>query len=348
MSRPARGIFLVIMLTVLAAGVGLIAFHVVDQKTAALIQSTTAPPVSVTTPVTTPVTTTQASAALPSAIPTTTALGTSQTPVDSFATPQSPPSTPAVPSPAAQADFNRLSFHDDFTSLASIDVTATGKTGYRWYTDTPFGWKDPLPHLSLTGQGLLIRPQAGRYNNGTWSISTVSPTTGVGTGFRFGYFEARMRFDPKLALGKKGWPSFWAMSRPRVVDDSTIRYAEIDFFESTDNGTRFNASLHDWQPSGIRQFHDTMNTATHELAQRFDAHQWHVFGCLWKPGSVSWYLDNHHLLTQRYSSTGVPLPNAENHPSGTYSITDAHEQMVILGSAQGWPIEVDWVRIWQP
>jgi beta-glucanase (GH16 family) len=226
-------------------------------------------------------------------------------------------------------------------------VTGSGKAGYRWYTDTPFHWGDPLPKLSVTTDGLRIDPQAGRYNNGTWSISSVSPTTNNGTGFRFGYFEARMRFDPTLWAGKNGWPSFWAMSRPRVIDDSTIRYAEIDFFESTDHGTRYNASLHDWLPIGTRQFSDTMNTATHEPARAFDARQWNTFGCLWQPGRVRWYLNNELLVEQRYSATATPVPNAEGHPEGTYSVTDAHEQIIILGSAQGWPLEVDWVRIWQ-
>lgn len=181
-----------------------------------------------------------------------------------------------------------------------------------------------------------------------WSLSSVSPTTNAGQGFRFAYFEAMMRFDAPPQPKTQGWPSFWSIDRTMVAQRAHVRYAELDFFEVAETNA-FIGSLHDWTPKTGTDFSfdDHMNLATARVARPFDFSQWHRFGCLWQPGRVRWYLDEQLLHEQRYSPTGAPTPNVENHPPGTYSILDQDEMMVILGTANNWPLHVDWVRVWQ-
>ena len=44
------------------------------------------------------------------------------------------------PEPAASYGFSVLTFCDDFDSIKTIDVNGTGDSGFKWYTNLPFGW----------------------------------------------------------------------------------------------------------------------------------------------------------------------------------------------------------------
>ncbi len=260
--------------------------------------------------------------------------------------PSATPGGPKPPPPAAQAGYSRLTLSDEFTSSSTVDVAGTGKPGFTWYTDQPFGWPAPRAEVKVANSTLTILPRADDSIN--WSLSTVSPKTNAGQGFTFAYFEARMRFSNPPQPKTRGWPSFWSIGRKMVVQRAHIRYAELDFFEVADNNS-FIGSVHDWSPKAGTdfQFNDSMNRATARDPHKYDFTPWHVFGCLWQPGRVRWYLDDKQLIEQRYSLSGVPVPNAEGHPVGTYSILDQEQMMVILGTAKNWPLQVDWVRVWQ-
>jgi len=264
------------------------------------------------------------------------------------------------PPQAVEAGYKALVFNDDFDSINSIDINATEKPGYNWYVGLPFGGPNTLPSaLSVSNSVLNLTRCPRNYN---WAISSYCINNDFGHTFRYGYFEARLRFDPTLGKVSKGFPAWWALSTyySRVNKMFHCKHwAELDFFEAYTNGYSdyngaFVGTVHDWADSSKIHYQNANNVQL--LPEGTDFNQWHTYGCLWMPGKVTWYFDGVALMTQNYSATAPPdpLPNAgsgspDPAPAGTFSILDTDPQgmLLILGSDPEWPIYVDWVRVWQ-
>jgi beta-glucanase (GH16 family) len=258
----------------------------------------------------------------------------------------------AAPSPAVDAGFNTLTFHDEFDSLKTIDVNATKRKGYNWYTDLPFSGGRTLPSAYSISDGILTVTSTGWTAN--WALSSFSPGGNVGQSFQYGYFEARMRFDPALGPKSEGWPAFWSLSAGHAATDDQTHWAELDFFEAYTGGHAsysgaFVGTIHDWAKGSTVHYQNSNNW---QPRPGVDYSQWHVYGCLWKPGQVTWYFDGTPLITESYSAKGTPNPPA-NAPlaiqHGVFHILDREVggMTLILGSSPGWPMQVDNVRVWQ-
>lgn len=258
----------------------------------------------------------------------------------------------AVPSPAAEAGYNTLTFDDEFDSLKTIDVNATKRQGYNWYTDLPFGGGRTLPPAYSISDGVLTVTSTSWTAN--WALSSFSPGGNVGHSFQFGYFEARMRFDPALGSKSEGWPAFWSLSAGHAATDDQTHWAELDFFEAYTGGHGaynggFVGTVHDWAKGSTVHYQNSNNW---QSRPGVDYSQWHVYGCLWEPGRVTWYFDGAPLITQSYSVDGTPDPPAKASLAiqrGVFHILDSEVggMALILGSSPGWPMQVDYVRVWQ-
>ncbi len=258
-----------------------------------------------------------------------------------------------VPTASSAVGYNKLSFNDEFNSLSTIDVNATKQAGYNWYIDPPI-WSSvnapPSSYSVSNGVLTLSSDLAGLYS--------YSSHGDLGNSFHYGYFEARMRFDPASGASSNGWPAFWSLSTKHCVHNNLDIWSELDFFEAYTGGHSafgdvFVGTLHEWGWSGGVNIH--YQNSNNFAANTVDS-QWHTYGCLWVPGKVTWYFDGGPLMTQNYSATAPPdpLPNAgagsPTPPSaGTFmNIDDDLEGMTIfLGTGSDWPLEVDWVRVWQ-
>lgn len=252
------------------------------------------------------------------------------------------------------AGYTHLAFNDDFTDATTIDYANTGAAGYNWYLDRPWGASTLAASEVTIANSVMTLTQADSLYN--WGISTYHYGTQHGRGFMHGYYEARMRFDPSYATAITHdiqWPAFWSESINTCINNPPT-FAELDFFEAyhplgqTYDG-KFTGTVHDWTrstPNNIDRGSYGNNIASTPDGTNFT--QWHDYGCLWEPGKIRWYFDGQLMLTQAYSATAPPYPNPENHPTGTYSLIDNEPlgMTVILGSGDGWPLEVDLVRIW--
>lgn len=262
--------------------------------------------------------------------------------------------SPSAPAPAAAAGFTKLSFCDDFDSISTIDVNGTGAQGYKWYTNLPPWWgmtKTEPSTYDVSGSALAL---TGNPNTHGWGISTKDPRTGSGVAFTFGYFEARISFDPTLWSQSSSWPAFWSIDYPRPAQHYENTLAELDFFEAFDNPAlnhqvEFLGTLHEWQDNMTIDYFNKNSRQPVNV----NWNNWHTVAALWTTGQVSWYLDDRLLMTQSYEPDGVPNPLAltkggnSGSQAGIFSILDNDTMDVILGSAPGWPMRVDWVRIWQ-
>jgi hypothetical protein len=254
-----------------------------------------------------------------------------------------------TPPPAALANYTNLTFHDEFNSIGSIDVNNTHAPGYNWYVQLPFrGGVASHDEFDVTNGVLKIDAD----HSSGWVISTWSGPNGNGHAFRYSYFEAKLHFDPTKGPVSRSWPAFWSFPVEHAWGSAQQRWNELDFFEAytggfTNYGGGFFGTVHDWtvNSGGKPINHQNSNNYT---SVSVDWNQWHVVGCLWMPGRISWYLDNTLLKTLSYSSghngSGMDGSTSTN---SLFSIMDSQNNLLVLGSSKGWPMFVDYVRVWQ-
>jgi hypothetical protein len=197
--------------------------------------------------------------------------------------------------------------------------------------------------------------------------SSQNGATGAGT-FKRGYFEARMQFGhivagagaPAGAGPTGGWPSFWSFQSALGAASAGVQSSEVDFMESYPGGTAganstYAHTMHNWiSNSGGYTATDQYNTN----ANNFDsAHQgaddaWHTHGCLWTGDDttcqISFYMDN--ILLTSPASGGTQFFNYNTsmaHTAGMNALPPAHMILHLGCATSGWPVNVDFVRVWQ-
>jgi beta-glucanase (GH16 family) len=242
-----------------------------------------------------------------------------------------------VPPPQAQG--YKLAFADEFDRF---DISPNGRGVHTWYEGVWFNRQHaPRTNISAANSVLSLKWERGQAATDT-SITTLSRDLRSYAAWRYGYFEARMRWD----VVNGAWPAFWLIP----VQDATGQdfyngskeSGEIDIFEGQgDHPHTFYGTVHDWV--NLRD-HASRNNAF-ALPGNLDFSQFHVYGLLWTPGQVTWYLDNQPL-----------------HSETTPAIFDRQDFFLVLGMQEGedWSagslsgvtaasmtLSVDWVRVWQ-
>lgn len=233
----------------------------------------------------------------------------------------------------------RLVFSDEFDRL---DLSPDGSGAHTWYEGVWFRRRHaPLKHISSSGSLLSLKWDSLQNSYDT-SIATFSPLGKTHHSWRYGYFEARMTWD----VVEGAWPAFWLIpvedAQGLSTSAGTRHSGEIDVFEGQGNQPHtFFGTVHDWI-----NLRSTANEANHfALSNRVDLSRFHVYGVLWTPGHISWYLDDRLL-----------------HSEAAPAILDTEELFMVFSMQQGvnWKLgnppgvkrpemtlNVDWVRVWQ-
>lgn len=110
----------------------------------------------------------------------------------------------AVPSPTAEAGYNTLTFDDEFDSLKTIDVNATKRQGYNWYTDLPFGGGRTLPPAYSISDGVLTVTSTSWTAN--WALSSFSLAATWDTHFNSGTSRRGCVSIPHSDLNRRDGP----------------------------------------------------------------------------------------------------------------------------------------------
>ncbi|HBY63681.1 MAG TPA: hypothetical protein DEH78_27975 [Solibacterales bacterium] len=190
---------------------------------------------------------------------------------------------------AAPPEGYKLHWADEFEG-SSLD---TAKWLHR--TDSKH-WSTQLPSNVTVADGNLIlnlrKEQAGgKEYTGAGVISREA--------FRFGYYESRFRID-----AGKGWhSSFWMMGHDGSGGTGTTKTElELDVIENDSiDLTSYGVNIHKWQ--GEHTTHGHKKVATPTLAE------YRVFGCLYTPQQVIYYLDGQPVQTVDVSQ----LPHGDLH-----------------------------------
>lgn len=264
-----------------------------------------------------------------------------------------------IPEPAAAANMKVLAFSDDFSNLDTIDLTASGKSGYKWYMTSPYGYETMLPEdLEKTEDGVKIVIRTG--SNVRYGLRMVDVKTGAGWGYTHGYMETRFRMAATRLdeNAKEAPPSIWANPPHMLWGNSEGEWVEFDFMEYfgyTQGSPLFTVTLHHQdRPKGAGN-DNVVYWAKNRKTSHFnglDDDEWHTMGWLWEEGRLTTYLDGKELMTQRWSKDGLPEPEAKLEKGdalrpGTFSLLDEQIIPVVLHGVESWPLEIDYLNIWQ-
>ena len=246
-----------------------------------------------------------------------------------------------TPTPIAppQAKGYKLVFADDFDTL---DISPDGTGAHTWFEGVWFNQKHaPLRNIFAASSILSLRWERGQDAPDT-SVTTLSRDKRQFSAWRYGYFEARMRWDAVPGA----WPAFWLIpvqnATAQDLYDGTRESGEIDIFEGQgDRPHTFYGTIHDW----VNRQDNASKLNSFELTKDVDFSQFHVYGLLWTPRQVTWFLDNRPL-----------------HSEKTPAIFGKQDFFMVIGMQEGvnWrygdlsgvtapsmTLQIDWVRVWQ-
>ena len=199
------------------------------------------------------------------------------------------------------------------------------------------------------------------------------------TGFlmHYGYAEARIRAEQPTGT-YNGVPAFWGIGVKDFLGQNWTHCGELDILEivvpHTDKDKKiYTGTLHNHFRPGERNengHYKTVFASSSVIAtgyeDKFDFidDEWHTYAALWEPGYIAWYLDGKLMHSARFAEGEIPeyyyrddpkpvkrlqevYPNVEEivWPSA-HTIMNEENEVIILGCNYNWPMEVDWVRIW--
>jgi len=286
----------------------------------------------------------------------------------------------SAPSQAAAAGFNTLTFSDDFKDTTTIAGSAGVTSGKKWYwagggvsstadysvntTNVPgvFDGK-PTSAGGASGGILTISTTHNSFSAGLASVFQGQTASSPGC-FQHGYIEGYIQFS-SIVLGaggpSGGWPAFWLWAIEGLGANVTAGQvtAECDIMEyypsGTANGTNtgtYIATMHNWlNTSGAAAGTDEFNTNNHHVGSTQPTDSgWHKYGVLWQgngtTGTIQYYMDD--VLQNMQGVTSFTLTAANTSPTAGLSAQEADHMFIYLGSASsGWPVNFDWIRIWQ-
>ncbi len=277
--------------------------------------------------------------------------------------------TPTVPAVAAQYGCSKLLFSDDFDSPLTIDYSGKGHPGYLWYIDRPYGWSTlTTDDFSVADSVLTVSPDE---HFSSYSLSTYSKAGNTGFTWKFGYAEARIRFDvtdiPTSAQGRTDYPTFWAISIHDVLGEKWPECGELDVMEvflkqntNPNGGVYYGGALHNHVRVGnSKKIGTNLINANGYKGERYSPDDgWHTYAALWTEGYIAWYIDGvrmHSVTFEdgklpifRFRDNPDPLPSTETDRNwkGVHTVMNREELVVILGGDAQWPMQVDWVRVW--
>jgi hypothetical protein len=249
---------------------------------------------------------------------------------------------PLLAAPPNQAARYRLIFADEFDTLdLGTSIDRSSAQPHKWYEGVWFSHGHaPRERFSIADSALSLVWKRGQPQPDS-SISTFTRDNPHYHAWRYGYFEARMKWQP----GAGAWPAFWLIPVHAAMNGEAPQEAgEIDIFEG--QGTEphtFFGTLHRWK--GSLELDSTSRHNRFPLPPQADFARYHTYGLLWAPGRVTWYFDDIAL-----------------HSEPTYPIFDRQDYCLILSmqagsdwksgdlravAGQSLQLTVDWVRVWQ-
>ena len=156
-------------------------------------------------------------------------------------------------------------------------------------------------------------------------------------------------------------PAVWAFSDDtiwgtRPVGKDSLELDWIEYWGDKYGTYRFDTTLHhSFKGENGEDLGKVTTGQKHE--EPIGDYQWHTYAMAWSEGVLKTYFDNVLIGTQRYSKDDYPDPmptgsinvdaGGADPREGLFSILDEQNLAIILGGASDFPMEVDWIHVWQ-
>jgi hypothetical protein len=267
-----------------------------------------------------------------------------------------------------------LTFDDEFNTINTIDVNATGNPGYNWYTKEFFGFQTtPASDITVSGGVLTLSANSTSDCPANYCIATAAPAANaqgyvgqVFSGSQGGwYIEIRVNFDPTI-VGTNGTPSIWLMALQHLMatcpgncaDQWPGQAANYEYFMEDDifeynvpgaGGKSFSTNKHVWYGTYTTscgfycQYSPPLNYYVTLSADPIWSN-WHSLGQLYVPGtpangnigSFTFYLDGDPVIcSNSYPCANQWVQSGLGTPPPTdLSVTDTQSYALILGTGQ--------------
>ena len=195
-----------------------------------------------------------------------------------------------------------LKFNAVFTG--SVLNTSIWRTCYPWFVGgagcTNFGnpqeeeWY--LDSQDLVSGGALHMVETQTPTTGTTSTgaaATYPYRSGMVTSFgSFDFTYGYVQVVARIPGGTGTWPALWLLPQTEAWPP------EIDIMENWGTTNTIQCTLH-WGTSSHPESATQQVTSPSNLTSG-----WHTYGLLWKPGSLTWYLDG--VPAYSFAGSGVP------------------------------------------
>jgi beta-glucanase (GH16 family) len=181
-------------------------------------------------------------------------------------------------------------------------------------------------HLVAREQPATWNGQRFAYTSGMISGSTEHKTA---IPFQYGYVEARAR----VPAGSGLWSALW------MLPTSHESAPEIDIFEVVGETPKL-----DYQAVHMPTATDEARVVRHTTRTHDLSAQWHVFGLLWEPDKLTWYVDGvaTWTMTNPENIPREPMYIVANLAVGGDFPTHVTSQTPFPSA-----LELDYVRVWQ-
>ncbi len=277
-----------------------------------------------------------------------------------------------APQIAKDHGMTRLVFEDDFESLDTIDLNATGEEGYKWYVRRPYKATTMTPEdITIKDSILTLHEHNSLYNYG---LATVDGHNGVGFAFNKGVLEFRCRiphYDQTKRNGREygcGGPAIWSFPREKIYEydgNYAPQWVETDWMEYWGDldafpGGHYTITLHETvrgkDENGVVIKDEKQSVQKHSLGSQrhfngFHDALWHTMTFLWEDNLFVGYFDGKEVLRMEYGKDKLcsPLPRVAigDQINGAFSHLNAQEQALIISGSLYNPLEIDWIRVWQ-
>lgn len=168
-------------------------------------------------------------------------------------------------------------------------------------------------------------------------------TTKGKASFTYGYLEVRAKIPPAAGA----WPAFWMLGTD-IYTNPWPRSGEIDIMENLNSAAYTNWGTAHWaNANGQRIMGPNANTVT--LPTRL-ADDFHTYAILWKPGSITWYIDEiprYTLYASSYPTSQWPFGKTSSDTPKFYAILNVAmggQGGSISSSTTSTAMAVDYVR----
>ncbi len=289
----------------------------------------------------------------------------------------------SAPEQALKHGFNKLTFSDDFNSIDTIDVNASGAEGYHWYVTRQYGESDQVygkdQDFYIENGVLTLQSIKSAWAH---SISTTDTRKTSGFTYNKGLLEARVRLpytskDLNRLDKEVRNPGIWAFDAQTMWADVTGEYntvgIETDWIEfkgtkyrnpkTMEKECSFHTVLHHREDTDGDEKQDYWASVGEEFyytdgyvisgATADDMGDWHTLSWAWNTNIVEMYVDGRLINTFTYSDEGLPKPGASSKyagvpvKDGTFAALNTQYNNIILGAQAEFKMEVDFIRVWQ-